>query len=847
MAAGDPYHVVLRIRYKGLKMLKIRDCPTHNSVRGRDQMSELKNMLRKDMDSTSLRLGSSLPKKDKIFLSGDFGDAVEAHYETQKGNCMVIALQRGIGSMDAKKLEKLSIISVELFEIKCTRSGSELPLDPRDVPTFSSYNGIPPPVEVFKPRQTGSYATYPYARVSSTSKSSPSDQSPSVAKDEKDKNGKSTPTPTGPDLSRAVTNAPTGPRSNALGVSFFFDQPKLAFAGNATSTTAATSKDVEGKTVKQAKEPFVLALKKDAKALGVVEEPNTHVHATSKVPTVVPVSTSSTPFEQQYPNATSDPRKRVKLCISMTTNPPESDPSSSQETQFRAHSPSTSSSSQSQGTAETSPPPQSENSNDAGKTDGATRSHHVFGVASYVPSATFSSKASSSQTPSSSSSNITLAPPPSTGPPSSTLTASSASISTVPLPSTSNPSSQWAPKFKKPRPNLDPIAEVAGRASERAGPEELLGMIGRFRKQHESNSADATLSRNSNFVLVGRRPDSRSTRSSEGSELRQTRTEPHASSSTPAPLDHEHPIVSDRDCVQAEDEDRLHQEAGHPLSRISDSCRIPDQDVVDTTKVEVEVEVADEQHRRMRDVRALLGRLPPELEGLLRAYYRGEDQRGAEDCGSSRSQPQLHSPSPLRPQENQDECVWESERHTLKRKAAQAEEECERLRGEVKRRRMENDDVRRFVRKVMDEEGLCGPGAGLGAKESGQKQVIARPRKRIRSGSENGEVVEIDVEDEAVRDGLYGDVAMEDGEVDEENNDDNGDIMTDLKILHSTLTSLHTSLSFEKSARRAAQVRLRRTEDALKDVERECREPFVVPALLQAFLGVSRMTDRVME
>lgn len=86
MAAGDPYHVVLRIRYKGLKMLKIRDCPTHNSVRGRDQMSELKNMLRKDMDSTSLRLGSSLPKKDKIFLSGDFGDAVEAHYETQKGN-----------------------------------------------------------------------------------------------------------------------------------------------------------------------------------------------------------------------------------------------------------------------------------------------------------------------------------------------------------------------------------------------------------------------------------------------------------------------------------------------------------------------------------------------------------------------------------------------------------------------------------------------------------------------------------------------------------------------------------------------------------------------------------------
>lgn len=92
---------------------------------------------------------------------------------------------------------------------------------------------------------------------------------------------------------------------------------------------------------------------------------------------------------------------------------------------------------------------------------------------------------------------------------------------------------------------------------------------------------------------------------------------------------------------------------------------------------------------------------------------------------------------------------------------------------------MENDDVRMFVRKVMDEEGLCGPGAGLGSKESGQKQVIARLMKRIRSGSENGEVAEIEVEDEAVRDGLYGDVAMEDGEVDEENNNDNGGIMSE--------------------------------------------------------------------
>lgn len=86
MTAGDPYRLVLRIRYKGLKMLKIRDCPTRNSVRGREQMLELRNMMRKDMDSTSLRLGGSMPRKENIFLSGQFLDAVEAHYDTQKGN-----------------------------------------------------------------------------------------------------------------------------------------------------------------------------------------------------------------------------------------------------------------------------------------------------------------------------------------------------------------------------------------------------------------------------------------------------------------------------------------------------------------------------------------------------------------------------------------------------------------------------------------------------------------------------------------------------------------------------------------------------------------------------------------
>lgn len=141
-------------------------------------------------------------------------------------------------------------------------------------------------------------------------------------------------------------------------------------------------------------------------------------------------------------------------------------------------------------------------------------------------------------------------------------------------------------------------------------------------------------------------------------------------------------------------------------------------------------------------------------------------------------------------QENRNEGGWISELNALKRKADQAEEECERLRGEVKKRRMENEDVRRFVRGIMDEEGLRGSGVGVGSKgnglqgktekgaRGGQKQVTARSMKRIMSGSENGEVVEIE-EDEVVHDDLEGDVAMEDGEIEEQNNDADGNIMSE--------------------------------------------------------------------
>ena len=36
-------------------------------------------------------------------------------------------------------------------------------------------------------------------------------------------------------------------------------------------------------------------------------------------------------------------------------------------------------------------------------------------------------------------------------------------------------------------------------------------------------------------------------------------------------------------------------------------------------------------------------------------------------------------------------------------------------------------------------------------------------------------------------------------------------------------------------------------EATLKDIERECREPFVVPALLDAFITISKITSQVMD
>ncbi|KZT18408.1 hypothetical protein NEOLEDRAFT_1080356, partial [Neolentinus lepideus HHB14362 ss-1] len=73
-----------------------------------------------------------------------------------------------------------------------------------------------------------------------------------------------------------------------------------------------------------------------------------------------------------------------------------------------------------------------------------------------------------------------------------------------------------------------------------------------------------------------------------------------------------------------------------------------------------------------------------------------------------------------------------------------------------------------------------------------------------------------------------------------------------LPELHSTLESERLDVNdiAEIALRTAAEARLaeeqaRRTtaELAISDVERECRAPFIVPALMRAFLDISKLSD----
>lgn len=58
-------------------------------------------------------------------------------------------------------------------------------------------------------------------------------------------------------------------------------------------------------------------------------------------------------------------------------------------------------------------------------------------------------------------------------------------------------------------------------------------------------------------------------------------------------------------------------------------------------------------------------------------------------------------------------------------------------------------------------------------------------------------------------------------------------------VIKARLAMVEKELLDEK--RRRAEV-----ESALQDVERECREPFVVPALLQAFVSISKLTTEAL-
>lgn len=50
-----------------------------------------------------------------------------------------------------------------------------------------------------------------------------------------------------------------------------------------------------------------------------------------------------------------------------------------------------------------------------------------------------------------------------------------------------------------------------------------------------------------------------------------------------------------------------------------------------------------------------------------------------------------------------------------------------------------------------------------------------------------------------------------------------------------------------ESELRSERAKRRKLEDMVEDIRRECREPFVVPALLDAFVEISKLTNEALE
>ena len=68
-----------------------------------------------------------------------------------------------------------------------------------------------------------------------------------------------------------------------------------------------------------------------------------------------------------------------------------------------------------------------------------------------------------------------------------------------------------------------------------------------------------------------------------------------------------------------------------------------------------------------------------------------------------------------------------------------------------------------------------------------------------------------------------------------------------MPLLSKYLEVLHSAVDSEMAARKKAEEslteeRVRHTR-ILQDIEMECREPFIVPALLDAFVAVSQVVD----
>jgi hypothetical protein len=52
-----------------------------------------------------------------------------------------------------------------------------------------------------------------------------------------------------------------------------------------------------------------------------------------------------------------------------------------------------------------------------------------------------------------------------------------------------------------------------------------------------------------------------------------------------------------------------------------------------------------------------------------------------------------------------------------------------------------------------------------------------------------------------------------------------------------------TKLQDAELSLQAERKRRVEAEQALEDIERECKEPFIVPALLKAFINISKLTN----